>query len=518
MWKRIESIPWIRTLFSPVPSDSLVIFRVAFGLIMVWEVWRYWSYGWIEQYYIKPDFYFKYWGFEWVQPWAGDGMYLHFIAMAVVSAFIALGLFYRASMVAFFVIFTYIFLLDQTRYLNHFYLVILFGAMLIFVPANRAWSLDRYIFPKLQEHNDQVPWWAVWVLRLQMGLVYFYAGIAKINPDWLRLEPIRMWMADRTDYPIVGPWIDSEFVAFNMSYGGLALDLFGFPFLVWRRTRLIAFGFFLFFHSSNKFLFSIGIFPYMALAATTIFLAPDWPRKLWDWLLAKDLEQKTEADDQGPLASLDSSPTVDVEPEGPEAIVDPGPTAAPAPAASTTFQLRPYQRFIVVLWGLYFAYQILMPLRHFTYPGRVSWNESGHRFAWHMKLRSKGGRVKFVVVDPATGERWQVDPRDHLQGKQTRKMSTRPDMLLQFVKYLETVWEEERGISDVEIYANSKVSLNGRRYVTFVDPKVDLTTKHEDHRPRDWIVPLDEPLKRKKLERSRRPPPPVDVFRPKSND
>jgi len=33
----------------------------------------------------------------------------------------------------------------------------------------------------------------------------------------------------------------------------------------------------------------------------------------------------------------------------------------------------------------------LVPLRHLLYPGYVSWNEQGHRFAWQMKLRDKEG-------------------------------------------------------------------------------------------------------------------------------
>jgi hypothetical protein len=61
-------------LFEPVDASTLVVFRIGFGLIMLWEVWRYWTYGWISEYYIEPDFHFKYIGFEWVEPWPGDWM------------------------------------------------------------------------------------------------------------------------------------------------------------------------------------------------------------------------------------------------------------------------------------------------------------------------------------------------------------------------------------------------------------------------------------------------------------
>jgi hypothetical protein len=54
--------------FKPVNASSLVVFRIGFGLVMLWEVCRYWYYGWIDRYYIEPVFQFKFYGFEWVQP------------------------------------------------------------------------------------------------------------------------------------------------------------------------------------------------------------------------------------------------------------------------------------------------------------------------------------------------------------------------------------------------------------------------------------------------------------------
>ena len=96
-----------------------------FGLIMLVECWRFWSNGWIERHYIAPEFFFKYYGFEWVEPWPGDGMYWHFAALALLSLLIRLGVLYRLATVLFFFAFSYVFLLDQARYLNHFYLVVL---------------------------------------------------------------------------------------------------------------------------------------------------------------------------------------------------------------------------------------------------------------------------------------------------------------------------------------------------------------------------------------------------------
>jgi vitamin K-dependent gamma-carboxylase len=38
------------------------------------------------------------------------------------------------------------------------------------------------------------------------------------------------------------------------------------------------------FHLANHFLFNIGIFPWVAMAGTLMFLEPDWPRRALGWL------------------------------------------------------------------------------------------------------------------------------------------------------------------------------------------------------------------------------------------
>ena len=98
-------------------------FGVLFGALMLWEVGRYFSHNWIELYYIEPKFHFTYYGFSWVRPWPGEWMHVHFLALGVLAVLILVGLCYRIAAALFFLGFTYVFLLDQARYLNHFYLV-----------------------------------------------------------------------------------------------------------------------------------------------------------------------------------------------------------------------------------------------------------------------------------------------------------------------------------------------------------------------------------------------------------
>lgn len=439
---------WLTHLFQPADIASLVFFRIALGAIALWEVYRYFSKGWIDRYYIDPQFHFTYYGFSWVRPWEGDGMYWHFAVLGVLSVGILLGAWYRVCAVLFFVAFTYVFLLDQTQYLNHFYMVSLVSLLMCFVPAHRYLSVDAARRPEIR--SQTAPVWALWILRGQVAVVYFFGGVAKLNADWLRGEPMRDWLAARTDFPVIGPLFTEEWMVYGFTYGGLLLDLLVVPLLLWKRTRWLALAAAVFFHLMNAKLFSIGIFPWFMIAATLLFLSPDWPRRLLR--LGK--------------ARLQS----------------------PSPIAWTA--LHPKQRLGLILMGVFFAIQILMPLRHFLYPGNVSWTEEGHRFAWHMKLRDKSSRAIFKVTHPATGREWIANPSQLLTPRQVRKMANRPDMILQFAHYLAEVFGKQ-GVEGVEVYAHIMTSLNDRKKQLLIDPSVNLAAQPRDLWSASWILPLD---------------------------
>ncbi|SMF63298.1 Vitamin K-dependent gamma-carboxylase [Tistlia consotensis] len=265
-------------LFRPVDGASLVFFRVAFGLILLVESLRFIAHDWIHEEFLEPVFHFTYRGFGWVAPWPGDGLYWHFAGLALLAALIMLGAFYRLACLLFLVGFAYVFLLDQTLYLNHFVLVILLALLLCVVPANRDWSLDAALRPGFRRRS--VPGWSVWLIRMQFEVMYLYAGIVKVNADWLRLEPMGMWLARRDYLPVVGPLLDTDWMAALTSYGSILLHLVGAPLLLFRRTRGYVVVVYLLFHLSNHVLFQIGIFPWLAIAGTLMFLSPDWPRRL----------------------------------------------------------------------------------------------------------------------------------------------------------------------------------------------------------------------------------------------
>ena len=195
-WKQ-RGHAWLLSFFDEVDNSGLILFRIMWGLIMAYECWTFirHDYNKLEAYYLRSGFYPKYYGFSWVNAWPGDGMYYHIWAMCIAGLGVATGTAYHFSCIVFFLGFTYIILLDACLYLNHFYLIAVMAFMLIFLPAHRRFSVDCLIRPSIR--TTTMPQWIVYLLRFEQVVVYFYAGVAKINEDWLRGEPIRHWIPGR---------------------------------------------------------------------------------------------------------------------------------------------------------------------------------------------------------------------------------------------------------------------------------------------------------------------------------
>jgi len=445
-------------LFKPVDIASLAFYRIAFGLIMFWEVFRYFQKGWIKRYYVDPNFFFSYEGFEWIKPLDGNGMYILFMVLGILALFIVLGLFYRVSTWLFFFGFTYMFLLDKTNYLNHFYLISLLSFLLTIVPANRRYSLDALLFPSIR--SQTIPAWALYITRFQIGVAYFFGGVAKLNYDWLHGQPMRMWLSESTDFPVIGKYLTMPNMDIVFSYGGLMLDLLIVPFLMWRKTRIIAFIIITCFHLTNAQLFMIGIFPWFMIAATTIFFDPDWCRGILD-KIAKTFTQHN---------------------------------LFPLEAPRLNFQPN---KILIYSLSVFMMWQVLWPLRHNLIPGNVNWTEEGHKFSWHMKLRDKNSKASFYVKDLATGEEWKIKKSKYLTRRQRKKMKNRPDMVFQFAHYLDRVYKR-KGYKEVAVRAEVYSRLNGRKRQLMIDPNVDLTSFEKQEFPAPWITKLHFPLYEKK--------------------
>ena len=136
-----------------------------------------------------------------------------------------LGFFYRIAAVIFFLVFTYVEMIDVTTYLNHYYFISLVAFILIWVPAHLNYSIDALLWPKIK--RQLVPFWYIVILRFQISVVYISAGLAKLNPDWIiNAQPMRIWLPAKTHLPIIGTYLYQTWIAYFFSWFGAAYDLF----------------------------------------------------------------------------------------------------------------------------------------------------------------------------------------------------------------------------------------------------------------------------------------------------
>ncbi len=456
-------------------------------------VWK----GWIEKLYLEPQFFFKFYGFEWVKPLGETGMYLLF-GVAIVSAlFMALGLFYRLAAIAFFLSFTYIELIDATNYLNHYYLVCLFAFLLIFLPANRAFSLDVWRKPQLKLNT--VPAWCINILILQLTIVYTCAGIAKLNSDWLfRAMPLAVWLPEHTDLPVLGYFFQFKETAYLFSWVGALYDLTIAYFLMYTPTRPLAYIAVIVFHGLTYMLFNIGLFPLIMVLSTLVFFPANFHDKLLGWIgfERRDGEMESFLEHGGMEARRNDSENLDNSWKLCQRlkrwVVNDKKQANTITNSNTyrRFSKTSLQTLTQILLATYLLLQLFLPFRHHLYAGNVMWTEEGYRFAWRVMLVEKVGQVRFFVADEETQRKTEIINGRHLTLYQEKQMSIQPDFILQFAHFLADEYKTHHGMKNPVVTVDAHVALNGRTSQQFIDPNVNLASIEDGFGKKNWILPF----------------------------
>ena len=426
-------------LLQPVDNTSLVLFRIAFGLLIAVESFGAIMTGWVKRVFVDPEFTFSFIGFEWMQPLPGYGMYFYYGLMGLTGLMVMVGLFYRTSLSLFTVLWCATYLMQKSSYNNHYYLLILLCLLMLLVPAHRNASYDVKRNPGLAAQS--CPRWCYEIFKWQLLIVYTYAALAKLYPGWLQGDFISMAFKSKAHWPVVGSLLQLHWLQMGVVVGGVIYDLTIIPLMYWSRTKRFGLYISVAFHLFNSIVFGIGIFPYLMIASLVLFFSTsNFKARIPGYVLGTE---------------------------------------------------RINRKANLVLWpllSLYFAIQLWLPIRHYFIPGDVFFTEEGHRMSWRMMLRSKSGSVTFKLVDKHSGKIWRVLPNEFLTPKQAFKMSSRPDMIWQFSRFLAKYYAK-KGITDLEIYADAKANLNGSAMKTLIDPQVDLLTvdwKRFDHQ--SWII------------------------------
>lgn len=436
-----------------VSNAPLVIFRVLFGAMMVVSIVRFILNGWIDAFYVRPQLHFPFYGMEWIRPMPQLWMHALFGLMLLTALGIMLGLFYRTCCTLFFLAFTYVELIDKTFYLNHYYFISLLGFLLIWLPANRRMALDSWRNPGASAKQTSVL--NINILRLQVGIVYLFAGLSKVNRAWLLdAMPLRIWLPANGHLPLLGNLLKQSWVAYAFSWFGALYDLtIPFWFLI-PRLRWIAYATVVIFHILTWVLFPIGVFPIVMIVSGLLFF-PCETQESWLSTVESKFFSRSGPRNESPIRR-----------------------GVGAPKA--------------LFFAFYLVVQVLIPLRYLLYPGNIYWNEEGFRFSWRVMLMEKAGYVAFKVTDPNTRRRYVVvNNLDYLTPYQERMMSTQPDMILQFAHYLKKEYQK-KGIVDPIVTADSFVSLNGASSRRFIKPDVNLSNELVDLAHRNWLIEYED--------------------------
>lgn len=346
--------------------------------------------------------------------------------------------------------------MDKTTYLNHYYFISILSFLMIFLPSNGSFSIDSLI---KKTTFDKVPQWTIDSIKLLISIVYIYAGLAKVNSDWLfHAMPLKIWLKSFYDLPIIGEsLLQQNWFHYAMSWGGMIYDL-SIPFLLlYKPTRKIGFTLVVFFHVFTWILFPIGIFPFVMILCSLVFFSSPFHSKL-----------------VGIIQYLLPKPAV----------------------RQLSIGSYKYKRPKLVQWIIlcFFCIQIITPMRYTLYSNELFWSEEGYRFSWRVMLMEKMGYTNFKIVDQSTGASFYVKNEDFLSAFQVKQMSFQPDFILEYAHYLGEYYSKQ-GIENIAVYAESFVALNGRKSQQFIDPEVNLLEQNESFKSKTWVLPFNDEIK-----------------------
>ncbi len=436
-----------RWFFTQIDNSSLLIFRVLFGFLISAEAIGAIFTGWITETLVEPLFTFNFLGFDFLQPLSGNGMYYYYLIMGIFGLLVMIGYKYRWSLIMYTIMWAGVYFMQKASYNNHYYLLMILCLIMSVLPASNNFSIDSKITPSIKRIS--MPRWCVLIIITQLWIVYTYAAIAKLYPDWLDYTVAKNLMLPKANYPVIGALLQKHTSHIIIAYFGIFFDLLIVPLLLWRKTRLIAFIFSAFFHLFNSIIFGIGIFPYLSLAFSLFFFSKERIHRLF--MRKKEFY------------------------------------------AASEVLIPSYKKIIVSIIITWFITQITLPVRHWFIPGDVLWTEEGHRLSWRMMLRGKSGVTHFYITDKSdpNSERKLINKNLYLTNKQIPLVSTKPDAMWQFAQFLKKTYAKNG--KNIAVFVSSKVSVNGKELKEFINPEVDLANVCWNYfTSNPWIIKYNE--------------------------
>ena len=438
-----------------VSGYSLAIFRILFGSILFGQSIYWVLTGFIKKNIIDPTFLFPF--IEGLKPLSDNLMIYGLNCILLISSFcIILNRYFRIGLIVYLFSFTYLWLLGQGYFNNHYYLFSIICFLLIF-PISLFSNTEKIRIPRLY----------LFTLKALIVVVYLIAGINKINPYWLfDLQPMKHILSQ------IGI-NEKSFLIYVFSYFGLFFDLLIGPMLLIKRTRYIAIALAILFHLINFFIFifangEIGFFPFVMIATLILFVDSE---KLESYNL------KTNA----------------------------------------RLLNRQYYKKAISFFLLFFLFiQITLPFRHVLFKGYVDYNGIGQRFSWRLKNMYKKNSPEIItfklsVKDGKSNKFNLSDSLIHISDYEgdtlkiylTKKQKTNilyyPNMIPAFAQKTEYLLrgfvKEKFNRESIEfiVSGNCEIMFMGRSTQLLFDTTLDLTKiTNSTYKTNAWLNPLKQ--------------------------
>jgi len=282
-------------LSQPYPAEPLALFRITFGLLLF--IFAAIQFRGRYLYLTSSNFYFFYELTPFIKPRSAPFMIVLLGLNLIASLFFTWGLFYHISAWLTFLSYSYLFFCDKAGYVNHLYLTCLILFLFCFVDASRVYSIDQLLSGP-HEENATIPLWSILIFKIQILIVFVYAGLNKINRDWLiRAEPLKTFFRNFEGVTTfqgkiyryccneklaasIQRFLQKKKTAHCACWLSMIIDILIIPLIWWEETRLFAIPLYIAFHLFNHWYFWIGVFPYMNYTFLILFINPSISQKI----------------------------------------------------------------------------------------------------------------------------------------------------------------------------------------------------------------------------------------------
>jgi len=418
----------------PVPAISIALFRVTFATILLIQTYYFLTTNFIQHNIINPLILFPF--INELEPMSKSNLMLLGYLMLISN----LGMLYnkiaRLATFIFFLCFTYFWLLDKGYFNNHYYFISILCLLLALVEKKGSFS-----------HNIHVPRISLFSLQVMVFMLYFIAGINKINPYWLfDLQPMKHILELKAE--ITGnPVFKKNTIIILASYSGLFFDLLIGFLLFCKRTRIFGFILALIFHLTNHFLFrdlgEIGVFPFLMLTTLILFINPSTLTKLFR------LETKNRV------------------------------------LFNNSQILKNFVFCFLII-------QLALPFRHIFFKGHVDYNGVGQRFSWRMKIMYKESDINYFITNKMTGKKYNVNIKPMLTNKQYNNLHYFPDLIVPLAKKIKLEANEKFNIQNAKITCEYKTKFMGGEEQLLFSPTLDLSKIDKNITANKWLWELKD--------------------------